>query len=119
MKAMWMRRMAAALVLGALALGATAEAGKFGGARIGRSYLPYSQSVAFYDPAWGNAPHALVVPPNTRRHVEYQQGVGGVMWQRLPQGYPLEVMGGGPYSPMSAQPYSTNHMGVYYLRAPY
>jgi hypothetical protein len=116
MKAMWLRRLAAALVLGAMVLGATAEAGKFGAGR--RSIVPYSQSVAFYDPAWGNAPHSLVVPPNTRRHVEYQQGVGGTMWQRLPTGYPLEVMGGGPYSPMSAQPYSTNHMGVFYLRGP-
>lgn len=122
MKAMWMRRMAAAIVLGALALSATAEAGKFGigNARAIRTGArTYAQSTAYYDPAWGSAPHALVVPPNMRRHVEYQQGVGGAMWQRLPQGYPVEATGGGPYAPMSAQPYSTNHMGVYYLRAPY
>lgn len=117
MKATWMRQMTAAIVVGVCALAATVEAGKFG-LGYARGVRNYSQSVGYYDPAWGGAPHALVTPPQIRRHVEYQQGVGSAMHQYLPNGYPAEAVGGGPFQAMRMQPWSTNHMGVYYLRGP-
>lgn len=113
MKAIWMRRCVTAAVMCVLAVSATVEAGGFG-ARRANSGVYIDRN--YYDPQWSGAPHSLIVPPNSRRHVEYQQGVGSAMLQRIGPGYPSGIEG--PYRQSPTFPYSTNQMGVYYLRGP-
>lgn len=76
----------------------------------------------YYDVQWGGAPHALVVPPNTRRHVEYNWDVAGTeslpIRHQFQRGYFGGVPGGGAFSPAPVQPSSTKQMGTYYIRAP-
>jgi hypothetical protein len=110
--------LATAFVVGSIST--TAEAGP-----IQRRWYAqhYSWHHDYYDPAWGPAPHALVVPPTTCRHVEYNWGVAGT--ENLPirhqfqTGFNGGAMGGGYFAPAPVQPSSTNQMGVYYIRAPW
>jgi hypothetical protein len=120
MKRSWRRAVLAAAVLFACVHAVTAEAGGW----IARRYAQqYSWHHDYYDPAWAPQPHALVVPPTTHRHVEYNWGVAGT--ENLPirhqfnRGYYGEVYGGGAFAPTPPQPTSTHQFGVYYIRAPW
>jgi hypothetical protein len=112
MKATWMRRCVTAAVICVLAVPAMVEARGFGTRRASSGYIDRN----YYDPQWSGAPHSLIVPPNSRRSIEYQQGVGSAMNQRIGRGYPSGIEG--PYQQSPTFPYSTNQMGVYYLRGP-
>ncbi len=119
MKRSWLRGLLFVATLFAGAYGATAEAG--GWARRYAAQYPWHYN--YYDPAWTPQPHALVVPPTTCRHVEYNWGVTGTELQRIPhqyqQGFGGGSSSGGYYAPAPVQPTSTNQMGVYYIRGPW
>jgi hypothetical protein len=119
MKFSWLARLFVTAVV--VACAAAVEAGPFSNRYMSRAYSWHDN---YYDPAWGPQPHALVVPPNTHSHVEYNWGVGGTEWLPIPHQYRAGYtgagsIGAGPFLPMPVQPSSTRQMGVYYIRAPW
>jgi len=110
-------------VVAMLGLGAAAdrsEANDNLNRRVARSYSWHHD---YYDPQWNGLPHAMVMPPTVRRHVEYNWGVAGT--ENLPirhqyyRGWRGDVSGGGFFQPAPVQPSSTHQMGTYYIRAPW
>ena len=77
----------------------------------------------YYDPAWAQ-PHALVVPPGSKRYVNYSWGVANTEKvnnrYRFRRSYPgAGNIGAWGVVPAPAQPYHTEQMGTYYVRAPW
>jgi hypothetical protein len=117
--AMWLRGLLLAVVCVASTSQAT-DAGELHQRFIQRHY---SWNYNYYDPAWGASPHALVSPPNAKRHTEYNWGVCGNETTRINHQFiggmrSLPGAYGSPVYPAPVQPSSTNQMGVYYIRAP-
>jgi hypothetical protein len=111
------------LLMGALLLGALSATAEAGGLARRWYATHYSWHHDYYDPAWGATPHALVVPPTTHCHVEYNWGAAGT--ENLPikhqfqRGWNGDAPGGGYFAPAPVHPSSTKQTGVYYIRAPW
>jgi hypothetical protein len=85
----------------------------------------------FYDPAWGGAPVALVVPPTAALQTKWAWGVTNTnvvpIYHQFGRAYPGPPIGndGGPYGygygfyPRPVQPGGTDQFGVYYVRGPW
>lgn len=120
MKSNWLRGLIIAAAIALFAAPATVEARRYGQRALAQNYSWHHN---YYDPAWGPEPHALVVPPGVNGHVEYNWGVAGTDFLPIPHQYHRGIGGGlglgaGPFAPAPVVPYSTNQMGVYYIRAP-
>jgi hypothetical protein len=83
---------------------------------------------AYYDPAWGGAPTALVVPPTASLQTKWAWGVTNTdvvpIYSQFGRQYPGAYYGAYGYRPYGFIPTppipgSTDEFGVYYVRGPW